>query len=71
MTEARIVYQTARHWVIPVRTGHEVYRFDGVAGVRVARIGWPGTMKGLARAIAECDKREAAAGPIAPAMDRH
>ena len=54
-----IVHETAQHFVVrlPDGKGFEVYRYDGVAAVRCARIGYPGD-KGLQRAKLEIERRE-------------
>jgi hypothetical protein len=52
-----IVHETERHFVIRVDSGFEVYRNDGVAAVRCARIGYRGD-DGLGRAICEVERRE-------------
>jgi hypothetical protein len=55
-----ILYQTKDFYVIRVANGFEVYRNGTVAATRCASIG-NGPNFGLARAIAECDKRQATA----------
>jgi len=54
-----IAYERGSYWVLKVPTGYEVYRTGITHSTRVARIGWPGEQKGLDRAIAEIDRREA------------
>jgi len=54
-----IVYERPGFYVIKVSKGFEVYRNGITAAARCAIIGYTG-QKGLARAIAECDKRYAA-----------
>ena len=59
MREQDIVFSTARHWVLRVSTGFEVYRNTTTHSVRCARIGFKGD-EGLTRAKAEIERREAA-----------
>jgi hypothetical protein len=51
-----ILYANGRYTVRKAAKGYEVYRDDVTAAVRCAIIGYEGN-EGLARAIAEADKR--------------
>ena len=57
-----ILYQTGNHWVCAEafgrNVGYAVYRNQGSASQRCARIGYAG-VEGLRRAIAEADRRQA------------
>lgn len=56
--ESDIQYETANFWVLDVGAkGYEVYRSGVTHSTRVASIG---RSLGLAKAIAECDKRQCA-----------
>ena len=52
-----IVHETARHFVIRVDYGFEVYRVGATAAERCARIGFKGD-EGLNRAVREVERRE-------------
>lgn len=54
-----VVFERGRHWVRRLDKGYEVYRADATHSVRVAQIGFAGD-EGLARAIKEVERREAA-----------
>ena len=57
--ESDIVYETARHWVLNLGAkGFEVYRNGLTHSTRCAVIGFTGP-KGLERAKAEIQRREA------------
>ena len=56
--ESDIAYETAHFWVLRLAKGFEVYEIGATHSVRRASIGYRGA-EGLARAIAECDRREA------------
>ena len=58
MRESDILYENATHWVMAVPTGYEVYKTGLTHSVRCARIGWPKSDKGIARAVVEADKRD-------------
>lgn len=58
---SKILYQNSNHYVIKTERGNfEVYRNEGCAAVRVAIVGKGDAPNlGIARAIRECDRREA------------
>lgn len=57
--ESQIVYETPKHWVLDCGLkGYEVYRKTITHSERCARIGFTGD-KGLERAKAEIERREA------------
>ncbi len=59
-----IVFEMGKHWVLSVPNGYEVYRIGITHSTRVARIGRDSdTFNGRARAIAECERREASPTP--------
>lgn len=54
-----VVHESKEHWVLDVGArGFEVYKTGVTHSVRKALIAWPGEA-GLAKAIAECERREA------------
>jgi hypothetical protein len=56
-----IVHERGAHWVLRLPNGHyEVYKTGITHSTRCAYIGWEGD-KGLQRAIAEVERREATA----------
>lgn len=60
MTEADIIYQRGNHWVLKGRKGYELVRLSA-AGTHGEVVGWYGSQDWYKeRAIADCDKREAA-----------
>ena len=59
MREQDIAYEAGKYWVLRVAKGFEVYRHEGCASVRCARIGFTGKA-GLDRAKAEIARRETA-----------
>jgi hypothetical protein len=59
-----VVFETDHHWVKRVPKGFEVYKTGLTHSTRVAIIGYTGD-KGLQRAKAEIERREAASGPSA------
>lgn len=68
MTASRILYERGDYWVVRAdshrTSGYEVYRNEGSHSVRCAVIGYIGDL-GLARAIAECDRRAVPTQPEA------
>lgn len=60
MPENRIVYEAGNYWVARAQAGKgfEVFRNSGTHSVKCATIGYEG-QAGLARAIAEADRRAA------------
>ena len=57
-TEADILFERGPYWIAAARTfaGYEVWRSGVTHSVRVASIGWTGTV-GLDRAKSEIDRR--------------
>lgn len=55
-----VMHETENYWVLRVVNGFEVYKNGITHSTRCAQIGWKGDV-GLNKAIAECEKREAAA----------
>jgi hypothetical protein len=57
LDDTTILYQHDSYSVRAEPFGYGVYKDGVTAAVRVARIGWAGTAKGLARAIDEANRR--------------
>ena len=55
--ESDIAFELGQHWVLKVPTGYDVYRIGITHSTRCAQIGYKG-LKGLERAIEECERRE-------------
>ncbi len=55
-----VLHETTRYWVLRLPKGFEVYRKGITHSTRCAQIGIPGD-RGLQRAKAECERREAEA----------
>lgn len=56
--EQDIAHESPNHWVARKSYGYEVYRTGVTHSTRVAQIGFTGA-EGLARAVRECERREA------------
>lgn len=54
-----VVFEQGKHWVLRVDGGYEVYRTGVTHSTRCAQIGYTGE-RGLQKAIAEAQRREAA-----------
>lgn len=53
-----VKHETNTHFVLRVKTGHEVYKIGVTHATRCAQIGFSKDMNySLGRAIAECDRR--------------
>ncbi len=57
-----IVHETAHHWIEKQENGYAVYRLGITHSTRCAWIGFTGE-PGLARAIAEVERRESVTKP--------
>ena len=58
----KVLYSTGQFWVCKAKHGYEVYENGVTHSTRRAIIGWEGE-KGLSRAIAEADRRQAKETP--------